>query len=63
MNAKRANLMLHELPGKRGLGTFLWEPTRSGAWGAALFTQRGNTLTANAADFAELDALRPMLGL
>ena len=59
----RANLLLHDLPDKRGLGTFLWEPTRSGAWGNALFTQSGDTLTANAVDFAELDALRPMLGL
>ena len=52
-----ANLMLRELPDERGLGTFLWEPTRSGAWGNALFTQKGDTMTANAADFAELSRM------
>jgi arabinogalactan endo-1,4-beta-galactosidase len=59
----RANLIVHALPDRRGLGTFLWEPTRSGAWGDALFSEQAETLTAKATDFAELDALRPMLGL
>jgi arabinogalactan endo-1,4-beta-galactosidase len=51
------------LPDGRGLGTFFWEPTRSGDWGPALFDFSGNTATANAEAFAEFDELRPELGL
>src|SRR5690606_29884500 len=32
-----ANLMIRNLHGGRGLGTFFWEPTRSGSWGASMF--------------------------
>ena len=59
----RANEIMHDLPDGRGLGTFFWEPTQSGAWGNALFTFTGDAYTANKADFAEIDALRPTLGL
>ncbi|MFO7180769.1 MAG: glycosyl hydrolase 53 family protein [Pseudomonadota bacterium] len=58
-----ANRIMKNLPGGRGLGTFFWEPTRSGEWGPALFTFQGGTAIANANDFAEFDALRSELGL
>lgn len=59
----RANLIIRDLPDGRGLGTFLWEPTRGGPWGKALFTARGSTMVANPTDFEEFDALVPQLGL
>jgi arabinogalactan endo-1,4-beta-galactosidase len=59
----QANLIMKNLPNGAGRGTFFWEPTRSGEWGPSLFTWSGNTATANTADFAEFDALRPQLGL
>jgi arabinogalactan endo-1,4-beta-galactosidase len=59
----QANQVVKELPNGRGLGTFFWEPTQSGSWGEALFTQSGNRYTARAEDFAEYDALRATLGL
>ncbi len=58
-----ANLMMKNLAGGRGLGTFFWEPTRSGEWGSAMFTWQGNTLVANSADFQEYDNMRSQLGL
>jgi arabinogalactan endo-1,4-beta-galactosidase len=57
------NDLVHELPEGRGLGTFFWEPTQSGAWGAALFDWQGNRATARSADFAEYDQLRRDFGL
>jgi arabinogalactan endo-1,4-beta-galactosidase len=64
-NAERtqANMIMRNLPGGRGLGTFFWEPTRSGDWGSALFDFAGNTASARAEDFDEFDALLPQLGL
>ena len=59
----RANQMMRDLPDGRGLGTFFWEPTQSGAWGASLFTFTGSAYTANADDFAEFDAIKLALGL
>ncbi len=59
----QANRIMKGLPDGRGLGTFIWEPTRSGDWGESLFTWQGNTATANSADFAEYDKLRSELGL
>lgn len=59
----KANLIMKNLPNGQGLGTFIWEPTRSGAWGNSLFSSQGNVLTANTGDFAEYDALLPQLGL
>jgi arabinogalactan endo-1,4-beta-galactosidase len=58
-----ANTIIRNLPDGRGLGTFFWEPTRSGEWGDALFTWQGNSAVANSSDFAEYDALLPTLGL
>ena len=57
------NELMRELPEGRGLGTFFWEPTQSGAWGNALFDWQGNRATARADDFAEYDRLRVDLGL
>jgi arabinogalactan endo-1,4-beta-galactosidase len=59
----RANQIMRELPNGRGLGTFFWEPTQSGAWGESLFSFAGDSYTANVTDFEEFDALRPSLGL
>jgi arabinogalactan endo-1,4-beta-galactosidase len=59
----QANRIMKELPDGRGLGTFFWEPTRSGEWGESLFTWQGNTATANSDDFEEYDELRGELGL
>lgn len=58
-----ANVIMKGLPDGRGLGTFFWEPTRSGEWGPSMFTWNGQTATANPADFEEYDALLPALGL
>ena len=53
-----------QLPEGRGLGTFFWEPTQEGEWGDAMFTWQGNTLRANASDFAEFDdTIRDLVGL
>ncbi len=42
---KRAvNDIMFQLPGERGLGTFIWEPTR---WGETLFDRDGDQLVAN----------------
>jgi arabinogalactan endo-1,4-beta-galactosidase len=57
------NDIMREIPNGRGLGTFFWEPTQSGAWGSALFTWEGNRATANAADFAEYDQMKVDYGL
>jgi arabinogalactan endo-1,4-beta-galactosidase len=59
----QANRIMKALPSGRGLGTFLWEPTRGGEWGESLFTFEGSTAAAKSADFAEYDALLPELGL
>lgn len=58
-----ANRIMRDLPDGRGVGTFFWEPTQSGAWGQSMFTRQGNSYRANASDFAEYDALRDELGL
>ena len=57
------NDIMRELPAGRGLGTFFWEPTQSGAWGQAMFTWQGNRASANAADFAEYDQMKIDFGL
>jgi arabinogalactan endo-1,4-beta-galactosidase len=58
-----ANQIMVDLPDGRGLGSFFWEPTQSGSWGPSLFDRQEQTLQANAAAFAEFDALKPTLGL
>lgn len=57
------NDIMRELPDRRGLGTFFWEPTQSGSWGNALFSWQGNRASANAADFAEYDQMKADYGL
>lgn len=59
----QANRIMKALPDGRGLGTFFWEPTRSGDWGEAMFTFQGGVAVAKAQDFMEFDALLPELGL
>jgi arabinogalactan endo-1,4-beta-galactosidase len=59
----RANEIMRNLPDGRGLGTFIWEPTQSGSWGNALFVFNGTSYAADPASFAEIDALKPSLGL
>ncbi|MFZ5896062.1 MAG: glycosyl hydrolase 53 family protein [Myxococcota bacterium] len=59
----RANQIIKALPGGRGVGTFFWEPTRSGEWGNSMFSFQGGTAVANTQDFAEFDAMLPQLGL
>jgi arabinogalactan endo-1,4-beta-galactosidase len=58
-----ANRMIKALPGGRGIGTFFWEPTRSGEWGQAMFSFSGGVASARQQDFAEFDMLRSELGL
>ncbi|HEX6276192.1 MAG TPA: glycosyl hydrolase 53 family protein [Polyangiaceae bacterium] len=60
---REANQIMFDLPDGRGRGTFFWEPTQSGVWGAALFTQMNGAYHANHADFAEFDAMKLELGL
>lgn len=57
------NDILQEIPEERGLGTFFWEPTESGFWGNALFTQQGNAYRANPEDFAVYDQMVRDYGL
>jgi arabinogalactan endo-1,4-beta-galactosidase len=38
---RQVNDIVHNLPNGKGLGTFIWEPTK---WGEALFDKNGNTL-------------------
>ncbi len=40
---KQINRIVRELPGGKGLGTFIWEPTKWGPDGGALFDARGKT--------------------
>jgi arabinogalactan endo-1,4-beta-galactosidase len=63
LERRRANDIMHDLTGARGLGTFLWEPTQSGVWGSSMFTYLGNAYQANAEDFAVFDAIRSDYGL
>jgi len=60
---REANQIMRDLPDGRGRGTFFWEPTQSGTWGAALFLLDGGTYRANAADFAEFDTMKVEFGL
>lgn len=59
----QVNQMMRDLPDNRGRGTFFWEPTQSGVWGAALFTGSNGALHAKTEDFAEFDAIRQNFGL
>jgi arabinogalactan endo-1,4-beta-galactosidase len=61
--ATLANRIMADLPARRGLGTFFWEPTQGGAWGPSLFTFVNGVAHANADAFAEFDSLKASLGL
>jgi arabinogalactan endo-1,4-beta-galactosidase len=61
--ATEANRIMAGLPDGKGLGTFFWEPTQSGSWGASLFHRNGDVLEADAEAFEEFDALRGELSL
>jgi len=56
----QANMIMKNLAGGRGLGTFFWEPTRGGEWGESMF---GANQTALPEAFAEYDDLLDDLGL
>lgn len=50
------NTVMNEMPGQKGLGTFVWEPTR---YGKPMFDRSGNKYTAN----AKLDELQAIARL
>jgi arabinogalactan endo-1,4-beta-galactosidase len=56
---RAANDVIFNLASKRGLGTFNWEPTHSGAWntGHVLFSASGNRYTATQ-DLSLYDAMK-----
>ena len=56
---RAANDIMFNLPNLQGLGTFNWEPTRSGAWntGHVLFSASGNRYMTTA-DMALYDAMK-----
>jgi len=60
-----ANMIMKNLEGGRGLGTFFWEPTLSGEWGPALFTGDDFDPQRTAIDtaFQEYDDMLDELGL
>lgn len=51
----KTHQIMDEIP--RGIGAFIWEPERSGAWGTAMFDWVGNNLKANAKAFDEYKVL------
>jgi arabinogalactan endo-1,4-beta-galactosidase len=57
-----ANTMLSALPNRQGLGSFIWEPTHSGAWGPGLFTQQGNRYSVVPARIEQFDQMRQTFG-
>ncbi len=57
------NDIVREMPDRRGLGTFFWEPTESGFWGDAIFTRDRNTFQAIPEAFDEFDAIVNDYGL
>lgn len=57
------NEIMMQLPNGQGLGSFFWEPTRSGAWGEAIFNWEGSTATADQGKFSELNDFAVKYGL
>ncbi len=55
--------MLDELPDGRGVGAFVWEPTRSGSWGMSMFAPSGASYQAKEAQFGLYDELVDELDL
>lgn len=60
---RKANDVVHGLPNKQGLGTFFWEPTHSGAWGAGLFTWSGSNASTVPASIDLFDKMKADYGL
>jgi len=51
----RTHQIMEQVP--RGLGAFIWEPERSGAWGTSMFDWVGGDLKANGVAFDEYEEL------
>jgi arabinogalactan endo-1,4-beta-galactosidase len=60
---RRANDIIFNLPNHRGLGTFFWEPTESGAWGPGLFATTGNRYGTVPASIDQFDRMKTAYGL
>jgi arabinogalactan endo-1,4-beta-galactosidase len=60
---RRVSEIMRDLPGRRGLGSFFWEPTQGGEWGQSMFTCGSGSCRANAADFQVFDQIRQDFGL
>lgn len=61
--ARRAAEIMRDLPDRRGLGTFYWEPTESGSWGPSLFTRQDATYRALDPSFRVFDSIRADFGI
>jgi arabinogalactan endo-1,4-beta-galactosidase len=59
---RQANDIVFNLPNHRGLGTFFWEPTESGAWGPGLFTVSGNGYSTIPARIDPFDQIKAAYG-
>ncbi len=57
------NDILFGLPDHRGVGTFIWEPTRSGAWGPGLFTVSGQKYSTVPSSIDQYDRMKSAYGL
>jgi arabinogalactan endo-1,4-beta-galactosidase len=60
---RQVNDMIFALPGHQGAGTFIWEPTHSGAWGPGLFTVSGTKYSTVAASIDQYDQMKTAYGL
>ena len=60
---RTANDLVFNLANHQGAGTFIWEPTHSGAWGSGLFTLAGNNYTAITSSMNMYDAMKTAYGL
>ena len=61
--ARRASEIVRDIPDRRGLGTFVWEPTQSGVWGPSMFSNSGDTYQAQSEAFDIYDGIRADFGL
>lgn len=57
------NDIMMALPDNRGIGSFFWEPTRSGFWGEGIFYWEGNSAIAEPTRFSEFDNFAEKYGL
>jgi arabinogalactan endo-1,4-beta-galactosidase len=60
---RNANDVMFNMANHQGLGTFIWEPTHTGAWGAGLFTLSGQKYTATKATIGLYDQMKTAYGL